>query len=67
METKETKEIKRALIKETYKKIGCYGAFEVTVGDQRCDYVEYNGTDFACYEIKVSWSDLNSKNILFSY
>lgn len=52
METKETKEIKRALIKETYKKIGCYGAFEVTVGDQRCDDVEYNGTDFACYEIK---------------
>lgn len=62
METKETKEIKRALIKETHKKIGCYGAFEVTVGDQRCDYVEYNGTDFACYEIKISWSDLNSKN-----
>lgn len=62
METKETLAIKKALLKRTNKKLGLYGAFEVTVGNERCDYVEYDGHDFTCYEIKISWSDLNSKN-----
>lgn len=62
METTETLAIKKALLKRTSKKLGLYGAFEVTVNNERCDYVEYDGRDFTCYEIKISWSDLNSKN-----
>ena len=47
METKLTKEIKLALLQRTNRKIGAYGAFEVSFGShyfeekikERCDYV----------------------------
>lgn len=70
--TKTTKQIESALIKRTAKTKGTYGALEVTLdynygrsGYQRCDYVEItNDCVITCYEIKVSWEDLNSNNQL---
>lgn len=68
METSLTKEIKLALLQRTNQKIGTYGAFEVSFLSQyfkektkeRCDYVEFDGLNFTCYEIKISKSDFLS-------
>lgn len=61
--TKLTLTIENALINRSRDEIGVYGALEVTVGKERCDYVEYHtDSSFTCYEIKVSKSDFNSHN-----
>lgn len=65
METNLTKEIKLALLQRTSREIGTYGAFEVSFVSryfnekikERCDYVEFDGSNFTCYEIKISKSD----------
>ncbi|MHB9953654.1 hypothetical protein [Ligilactobacillus murinus] len=69
--TKQTLEIEQALIKRTSDLLGCYGALEVTIGRagpsgyERCDYVEFDTSgEIRCYEIKVTMSDLKSKNKL---
>lgn len=69
--TKQTLEIEQALIKRTNSVLGCYGALEVTIGRagssgyERCDYVEFDtSSEIRCYEIKVTMSDLKSKNKL---
>lgn len=70
--TRLTKQIETALIKKIAKTKGTYGALEVTLdynygrsGYQRCDYVEItNDCQITCYEIKVTWEDLNSNNQL---
>lgn len=70
--TLETQKIEKALILKTSQTKGCYGALEVTLdycygrsGYQRCDYVQItNDCQITCYEIKVSWADLNSDNLL---
>ena len=72
METKLTKEIKLALLQCTNQKIGTYGAFEVSFGShyfkekikERCDYVEFDGLNFTCFEIKVSKADYLSNSVL---
>lgn len=72
METSLTKEIKFALLQRTNQKIGTYGAFEVSFLSQyfkektkeRCDYVEFDGLNFTCYEIKISKSDFLSNATL---
>lgn len=75
METKLTKEIKLSLLKRTIKKISVYGAFEVSFKSryfkdkikERCDYVEFDGLNFTCYEIKISKSDFLSKSVLSTF
>ncbi|MCI5941205.1 MAG: hypothetical protein MRZ40_01395 [Ligilactobacillus animalis] len=69
--TKQTRLIEQALIKRTRSILGCYGALEVTIGRagssgyERCDYVEFDtSSEIRCYEIKVTMSDLKSKNKL---
>lgn len=70
MKTQKTTEIEKALVLNTRAKKGTYGALEVTVGYsggkdgyERCDYVEFSSnSELICYEIKVSLSDLQSKN-----
>ncbi len=71
MKTQQTIEIERALVRRTQEKVGCYGALEVTIGRagssgyERCDYVEFDTSgEIRCYEIKVTMSDLKSKNKL---
>ncbi|EDP6423470.1 hypothetical protein FVI60_08795 [Campylobacter jejuni] len=69
--TKQTRSIEQALIERTSGLLGCYGALEVTIGRagtrgyERCDYVEFDTSgEIRCYEIKVTMSDLKSKNKL---
>lgn len=70
-ETSTTKEIKFNLLKRTQKRIGKYGAFEVTFSSRylehdkgskkdRCDYVEWDGLNFTCFEIKSTKDDFLS-------
>lgn len=77
-ETTITKEIKLNLLKRTNKIIGKYGAFEVTYSSRylkhqngakkdRCDYVEWDGINFTCYEIKSSKEDFLSDAHLSSF
>ena len=51
---------------DTVIKRGTFGAFEVTIGwngNERVDFLTYSSTgEFRCYEIKVSVSDFHSKN-----
>ena len=62
--TTETKKLELAIFKATNKQ-GVFGCFEVTIGwdgKERVDYLTYdtNGV-WRCYEIKVSKSDFYSK------
>ena len=62
--TEKTIQLEKSLYKET-KKLGVFGCFEVTIGfngNERVDYMTYNTQGiFRCYEIKVSKSDFYSK------
>lgn len=70
--SKKTLEIEQALVNRTREKTNCYGVLEVTIGHiaggkgyDRCDYVEFDTSGLTtCYEIKVSFVDLLSKNKL---
>ncbi len=50
---------------ESTQKMGVFGCFEVTIGfngDERVDYITYDTSGIVrCYEIKVSMSDLKSE------
>lgn len=64
-ETKLTKELKQAIWFAT-KKMGVFGCFEVTIGfngNERVDYITVDTRGvWRCYEIKVSESDFHSKS-----
>lgn len=62
--TKETIELERSIWSQT-RKLGVFGCFEVTIGfngRERVDYMTYDTKGiFRCYEVKVSKSDFHSK------
>lgn len=62
--TELTKELEKAIYKATIK-IGVFGCFEVTIGfqgNERVDYMTYDTKGiWRCYEIKISKSDFHSK------
>lgn len=70
MKTETTINIEKALYKYTgANSFGVYGCFECTIGegygDERIDFITMDTESrFRCYEIKVSKSDLFSKNKL---
>lgn len=68
---KETRAIEHALVKHTARIPSASGALEVTLNwtmhakdYDRVDYIEIVDHEIACYEIKVSMSDLESDNVL---
>ena len=65
--TKLTKDLELAIWNTTHK-MGVYGCFEVTIGyngKERVDYMTYDTKDiFRCYEIKISEQDFNSSAVL---
>lgn len=73
MKTELTKELERAIFKETKAdKLGVYGAFEVAIGkgygDEYADYMTMtSANEFRCYEIKITRSDYKSNNKLSFY
>lgn len=74
MKTRETLELEQALIADTEKN-GLYGVQEVTIGfssqgmgNEIADFISMDAKGlFRCYELKVTLSDLKSRNKLSWY
>lgn len=58
----DTVKLERAIHKEMTSRIGIYGCHEVTIDDERVDYLTYDSKRIIrCFEIKVTLKDFNSK------